>query len=105
MSNQGITVFRTAPYGAQAIAGEIRIVHRDEVRIIGSAFRVVQVTMRVRSTEEQQVVWEYVAPTEYDSLVRAVVAALRVRRDLEKTQAVETARAAEGMPETRRVSA
>ncbi len=105
MNNQGITVFRTAPYGEKAIADEIRIVHRDEVRIIGSAFRVVQVTMRVRSTENQQVVWEYVAPTEYASLVRAVVAALRVRRDFEKTQAEESARAEEVMRETRRVSA
>lgn len=91
MNKQGITVHRTHPYGEEFI-GQVRIYHRDEVRIIGSKFRVVQVTARGRQFEEEML-YEYITPTEYDSLIPAVLAAQQQRNDYLRNRAVETKKA------------
>lgn len=81
----GTTVFKTTPYGERLYNGPVRTYFRNEVRLTGSVYRVVEVTMRCRVGEEA--VYEYVTPTEYLGLMQAIDAAIKNRKEYLQTAA------------------
>ncbi|MHB8698657.1 MAG: hypothetical protein ACYC9J_11630 [Sulfuricaulis sp.] len=83
--NLGVTVFKTTPYGEHTYNGSVRIYFRNEVRVVGSVYRVVEVTMRGRPGAEV-VLCVYVAPTEYPHLMQAISAAVHNCSMYRKTQ-------------------
>ncbi len=82
----GVAVFRTTSYGERLYSGPVRTFFRNEVRLNGAVYRVVEVTMRGRPGEEV-VLCEYVTPTEYPGLMLAIRAAIDNRKEYFKTAA------------------
>ncbi len=90
----GVAVFNTTPYGEHLHNGSIRTYFRNEVRVTGSVYQVVEVTMRGRPGAEI-VLCEYMVPTEYSDLTQAISVAVNNRSEFLNTQAEETCFAAE----------
>lgn len=97
----GTTVFKTASYGERLYRGPIRTYFRNEARLSGSMYRVVEVTMRGAPGEEE-VLCEYVAPTEYPSLMQAITVAIDNRKEYLRTAAEENAYATDQVNATER---
>lgn len=90
----GVAIFKTTPYGERLHNGSIRTYFCNEVRLISSVYRVVEVTKRGDHSAEI-VLCEYMEPTEYPSLMQAIDVAVNNRKEFLETQAEEMSAAAE----------
>jgi len=89
----GIALCSTPPYGVRRYGGNVRTQLHDEVRLIGSVYRVVQMTTRIKDGISTDV-WEYISPTSYTDYGEATKAVFKARQDWLDTDAEERKNAA-----------
>lgn len=90
----GNAVFTTAPYGEHMRQGLVRTCFRNEVRVSGSGYQVVEVMLRGRLGDEV-ILCEDVETIVYHHIMQAIDVAVRKRRDYLNTESQENAHAAE----------